>query len=182
MDILVTKRLTLRPPLEVDADAIAQNLQNPSVARMLTHVPSPYKVEDALTWINKVSEQKDALYFSIYRQKMLGVVSVRGNADGIPDLGYWLSQEAWGNGFMTEAARATLSHGFRKFGWEEVNSGAYEDNPASYAVLEKLGFEATGTAVHKNPTRQCDVTCKRVSLTRNRFEQMFGPLETDMAA
>ena len=182
MDILVTKRLTLRPPLEVDADAITQNLQNPAVARMLTHVPSPYSVEDAQVWINSLSAQENALYFSIYRQKMLGVVSVRENADGVPDLGYWLSQDAWGNGFMTEAARATLSHGFRKFDWQEIGSGAYEDNPASYAVLEKLGFKPAGTAVHSNPTRKCEIACKRVLLTRKRFEQMFGSLETDMAA
>ena len=42
MDILVTKRLTLRPPLEVDIDDIALFIGNRNVSRMLARVPYPY--------------------------------------------------------------------------------------------------------------------------------------------
>ena len=182
MDILVTKRLTLRPPLEVDAEAISNALQNPKISRMLTSVPSPYVPSDALEWINKCGSERDALHFCIYRQNLLGVVSVRPNAKGKIDLGYWLDEPVWGNGFMTEAARATLSYAFTKLGCNEIESGAYQDNPASLAVLEKLGFEPTGEATHSNVTRKCDVICKRSVLSKTRFEQMFGPLEGKEAA
>ena len=182
MDILVTRRLTLRPPLEVDADAITKALQNPNVTRMLTSVPSPYSVDDATDWIKRCGEQTDAAYFSIYREKFLGVVSVRPNTDGEMDLGYWLDQSAWGQGLMSEAARAVVSHAFRKFDLEEITSGAYEDNRASKAVLSKLGFEPVGTVRHSNPTRGCDVACTRMKVTRDGFEKIFGSLETDVAA
>jgi len=182
MDILVTRRLTLRPPLDVDAEAIVTALQNPDVTRMLTKVLNPYGLQDASDWIRRVDENKTSCYFSIYRQKFLGVVSVQTSSDGEADLGYWLDRGAWGQGFMSEAARATVSHAFRKFGFESISSGAYEDNRASMAILQKLGFEPDGEAMHDNPTRNCQVKCHRMRLTRSHFENMFGSLETNVAA
>lgn len=183
MDILVTRRLTLRPPLEVDAEAIAVALQNPNITHMLTSVPSPYSVDDALSFINEANADENSVHMSIYHQRLLGIVSVSPKNGNSADLGYWLDQPAWSKGYATEAARAVLSHAFRKFGHSEIHSGAYEDNPASLAVLSKLGFEETGTTQqHFNGTRNCEAPCKRVLLTRERFEHMFGSLETNVAA
>lgn len=186
MDILVTRRLTLRLPLDVDAEAITDALQDTNVSRMLSNVPSPYNHEDAVKWIKKTQKHAAAnsgdVSFCIYRHKFLGVVSVTTNDDGVPALGYWLERSAWGQGFMSEAARATVSHAFRKFGYDKIVSGAYEDNRASMTILEKLGFEPQGAIVDHNETRKCDVTCNQVVLTRARFEQLFGSLETSAAA
>ena len=182
MDILVTRRLTLRPPLEVDAEAIAKSLQNTDVSRMLTQVPHPYSVQDALDWIQSDANSPTASHFSIYRQTLLGVVSVVEKQDNEPVLGYWLDKHFWGQGFISEATRAAVSHVFRKFGYSTIRSGAYEDNRGSLAVLEKLGFESDGTKSLYNPTRNCDVNCKQMILKRERFEQLFGSLDTDVAA
>ncbi len=183
MEILVTKRLTLRPPLEVDADAITAAFQNTNITRNLSAAPNPYKRADALDWIENKASDPDAVNLSIHRQRLLGVVSVRKNSQGHYDLGYWLDEPAWGCGFMTEAARAALSHAFRKFGLSDVHSGAYEDNPASMAVLNKLGFEkGPEDERHFNPTRNCDVLCNRVILTRDHFISLFGDPETRQAA
>lgn len=183
MDILVTKRLTLRTPLEVDAEAITAALQNTNVTRNLTNVPSPYAMSDALEWIRKCANDDTSVHFSIYRQRFLGVISVRKNANGEADLGYWLDEQHWGQGLMSEAVRAVVSHAFRKLNLTEIHSGAYADNPASMAVLRKIGFEPTKTvAKHFNPTRNCEVPCERAKLTRERFERKFGSLETKAAA
>lgn len=181
MDILVTKRLTLRPPLEVDAEAIARELNNPNVSRMLSKVPAPYHEADAMEWLKRIQQKPDSCFFSIYRQTLLGVVSVD-KRDDIYNLGYWLGEDHWGQGYMSEAARAVLSYAFRVLGCETIQSGAYEDNPASAQILDNLGFEATRTIVDFNATRNCDVACMKVELTRQRFEQMFGPIETNVAA
>jgi RimJ/RimL family protein N-acetyltransferase len=182
MDILVTRRLTLRPPLDVDAEPIATALQNTDVARMLTNVPNPYGIEDAVKFIKRSGKDSGSSYFSIYHQRFMGVISVRINRDGEADLGYWLERSAWGQGFMNEAARAVVSHAFRKYGYECIQSGAYQDNRASIAVLQKLGFEPDGEQVHFNETRNCEVTCSRMVLTRQRFQNLFGSLETSAAA
>ena len=182
MDILVTRRLTLRPPLDVDAEAITAGLQDANVSRMLSNVPNPYTVVEANKWIKKTQNAKGDLYLCIYRHKFLGVVTIRKNEDGVANLGYWLEQSAWGQGFMSEAARAAVSHAFRKFGYDRIVSGAYEDNRASMTILEKLGFEPDRAIVDHNPTRKCEVTCNKVVLTRERFESLFGSLDTSAAA
>lgn len=181
MDILVTRHLTLRPPLDVDAEAITQALQNTSVTRMLTRVPNPYNLGDAKSWIEERQSKPDEVCFTIYRQKLMGVVSVE-EKDGMPDLGYWLTEESWNKGYMSEAARAVLSHAFRTRGYSSISSGAFEDNHGSLRVLEKLGFRFDGVEQHYSQTRQCEVSCKRAVLTRENFERQFGAIETNVAA
>ncbi len=83
---------------------------------------------------------------------------------------------------MSEATRAVVSHAFRKFGFDTIMSGAYEDNPGSMRILEKLGFKSTKAISHFNKTRNCEVSCERVALTRATFEQLFGPLDNTQAA
>jgi RimJ/RimL family protein N-acetyltransferase len=145
-------------------------------------VPNPYRIKDAVKFIKRIGDDTDSVYFSIYRQKFMGIVSVRTNENNEADLGYWLERSAWGQGFMSEAARAVVSHAFRKFGYADIHSGAYEDNRASMAVLQKLGFQSHGEQIHHNETRNCDVKCLRVKLSRERFEQLFGSLESSVAA
>ena len=181
MDILVTRRLTLRPPLEVDAEAIAKLLQNTNVSRNLTNVPHPYSLNDAYDWLGR-TQGDGTLNFSIHRQSLLGVIGLR-PVDGHVDLGYWLGEPYWGNGYISEAARAVVAYGFRRLEASEFHSGAYQDNPASLRVLEKLGFELTGqTEHHFCPTRGEEVPCTRMKLEQTAFERRFGPLEEARAA
>ena len=46
LNILVTKRLTLRSPLPVDAESVANALANPNVARMLSDTNVPTHSDD----------------------------------------------------------------------------------------------------------------------------------------
>ena len=174
MEIIVTRRLTLRPPLDVDAEAIARHLQDMRVSRNLTSVPHPYSLEDAHAWIEASRDDDPPAHFTIHREQLIGVVSVR-PVGGKVDLGYWLCPSHWGRGYMTEAARAALSRAFRNLDCDAVHSGAYVDNHGSLRVLEKLGFRETGgVAQHFCPTRDEEVPCKRVVLTRKNFDARFG--------
>ncbi|MEM9734069.1 MAG: GNAT family N-acetyltransferase [Pseudomonadota bacterium] len=180
LDILVTRRLTLRPPLEVDAEPMALALANPNTARMLSHVPNPYTVEDALEFI-KGTREKGA-YFSIYRQRFLGVVSIRPAHGKEANLGYWLEQSAWGQGYMSEATRAVVSWYFSKTDAPAIQSGYYEDNPASAAVLDKLGFQPVGEGRQDNATRKTSVKTISMELTQERFNAIYGEPNNTVAA
>ena len=60
------------------------------------------------------------------------------------ELGYWIAREYWGRGYATEAARAVLRLA-KVLGHREAGvAGHFIDNPASGAVLRKVGFEPTG--------------------------------------
>ena len=146
MHVLVTRRLTMRPPAPLDAEDIALWLSNWNVARMLARVPFPYHRKDAEEWIESLADQpQDHLVYTIHRERLIGVVSIEaGTAE--PVFGYWLAEPWHGKGFMTEAATALLAHAFETRGLEAVASAVFVDNPASLRVQEKLGFSLTGTA------------------------------------
>lgn len=57
------------------------------------------------------------------------------------DLGYRLLREAWGQGYATEAAAATLRYGFEVLGLERIVAIAQTGNLASLRVLEKCGMQ-----------------------------------------
>ncbi len=60
-------------------------------------------------------------------------------------LGYCYVQEAWGQGFATEAARALLGWGFDAMDLNRVQAETDTRNAPSARVLEKLGFLREGT-------------------------------------
>ena len=60
--------------------------------------------------------------------------------DDACELGYWLGQPFWGRGYMPEAAKELLRHGFEDLGMEVVWCGFYDGNQKSKRVQEKLGF------------------------------------------
>ncbi|MGX7896130.1 GNAT family N-acetyltransferase [Tsuneonella sp. HG222] len=60
---------------------------------------------------------------------------------GLPEIGWTLRADAWGQGFATEAARAMLVQAFEKFGHRAVVSQTSEANRGSWRVMERLGME-----------------------------------------
>lgn len=57
---------------------------------------------------------------------------------------YELTQEVWGRGIVTEAARACVQYAYGEVGMERVIAGADSPNTASLRVIEKLGMEYLG--------------------------------------
>jgi RimJ/RimL family protein N-acetyltransferase len=172
MDILVTKRLTLRPPLEVDLDDIAEFIGNPKVSRMLSKVPHPYFRKDAEEWLEHVTANIDAgryMAFTIHRERLIGAVSLTGFDDGVPILGYWLAEPAWGKGYATEASAAILAHAFNTRQVETVEAGMAKFNPASLNVQKKLGFKVTGEKSIWSVSRGEMVESWTTELTRRDF-------------
>lgn len=63
------------------------------------------------------------------------------------DLGYRFMQKAWGKGFATEAAFASLNYGFEKLGIPRIVGRAMPQNIASLRVLEKCGMQDLGDEI-----------------------------------
>lgn len=57
------------------------------------------------------------------------------------DLGYRLMKSAWGKGYASEAAAATLKFGFDSLGLDSITGRAHIDNTASLVILEKIGMQ-----------------------------------------
>ena len=60
------------------------------------------------------------------------------------DLGYRFLKKAWGKGYATEAAWATLQYGFGKLNLQRIVGRAMPQNKASRRVLEKCNMQYVG--------------------------------------
>ena len=56
------------------------------------------------------------------------------------EVAYALARAAWGHGFATEIATASLDVGFRQLGVKDIVAFTEPDNHASRHVMEKVGF------------------------------------------
>lgn len=59
---------------------------------------------------------------------------------GIPEMGWRLVREAWGQGYATEAAAAVFADGFGRLGFPEIWAFTAPDNLRSQAVMTRLGM------------------------------------------
>src|SRR3546814_11031633 len=65
---------------------------------------------------------------------------------GEVELGYWVARSYWGLGYATEAGRHMLDLA-RTLGIPRLTAAHFVDNPASGAVLRKLGFRPTARRI-----------------------------------
>jgi len=175
--VIRTARLVLRPLREGDDARIFALFANWNVMRFLSSPPWPYTPEDARTFVHsRLSGDSDAIG---------GAITLEGALIGITDvivkpasavqrergysLGYWLGEPYWGNGFMTEAARALLTHVFARIPDDTIYSGAFRENAASLRIQDKLGFTRDGEAMFFANPRGAEMPHVNTVLTRARF-------------
>ena len=70
----------------------------------------------------------------------VGVCGLRPRRENVPELGYHLRPEFWGQGLALEAARAAIEFGFDRLGATAIFAGHDPQNEASKKILLKLGF------------------------------------------
>ncbi|MDV7141745.1 GNAT family N-acetyltransferase [Tropicimonas sp. TH_r6] len=132
-----TPRLRLRPLRGDDADALARGVGPFEVSKWLSTVPHPYGLTEARDFIEHARTRPDTWAIE-QRGRLVGTISIGS------ELGYWLAQEAWGQGIATEAGFAVLDKWFADPAGQQLAASHFAQNTASGVVLEKLGFIYTG--------------------------------------
>lgn len=61
------------------------------------------------------------------------------------ELGYYIAEEYWGKGIMTEAVKQVCDYVFQKSDIIRIYGEPFAYNTASLRVLEKAGFQYEGT-------------------------------------
>ncbi|TPG54955.1 GNAT family N-acetyltransferase [Sphingomonas glacialis] len=162
-----TPRLTLRPPWPEDAPALTRAIAHESVAMKLARLPWPYTEADAAEWLAFPRTSTDATCLILSHDDayptVIGAMSIEARFDG-HELGYWLTPDAWGRGYATEAGEAMLGMARHALGLKRLQSGYFLDNPASGKVLAKLGFERTGEEMRHSVARGHAVPCATLEL------------------
>jgi RimJ/RimL family protein N-acetyltransferase len=153
---------------------IARLIDNRKVALMLARVPFPYTEDDARSFLAQLDQPDGEIVFGLYRKSdprcLIGLCGYDPVSLGKPDLGYWLGEPYWGQGYMSEAASAVRDHAFAEGGHALLYSGCRISNSGSQRVLEKIGFERIGLGHIFSRACGMNVPVHRFLLTRERWE------------
>lgn len=159
MPELTGTQFILRPYREGDADALARAANNPAIAaNLVSSFPSPYTREDANAWI--------ASCLIAPQEELRLAIDIRGSVSGgiglyprplwspyVFEMGYWLAEDHWGRGIVSEAVGLVVGYGFEAMNATRIQAFVYDWNLASARVLEKNEFQFEGrlrNAVHKD--------------------------------
>ena len=127
---LVTPRLLLRPWEDSDAQSLFACAKDPDVGPRAGWPPHA-SAEESLRVIRSVLSAKEC--YAICEKDSdaaIGAVELMLNGhteltdrDDECELGFWIGKEHWGKGYVTEAGRELIRHGFNYSGKDLFYSG-----------------------------------------------------------
>ena len=156
-----------------DKSDLAINLNNLKVLNNLRDgLPYPYTEDDAEDFIQMMlSADPDSTFaFAItLDNRVIGSIGVF-RKDNIhsrtAEMGYYIGEPYWGNGYMTNAIKQVCAYVFENTDIIRIFAEPFAHNIASCRALEKAGFQYEGTL--KSNAVKCGnvVDMKMYALTR----------------
>ncbi|MCQ4794274.1 GNAT family N-acetyltransferase [Anaerofustis stercorihominis] len=139
---------------------VAKHANNEKIASKLRDVfPYPYTYEDAEWYV------KDCI-LNEGNNNITRAIVINGEAVGSigvfvmddvykksAEIGYWLGEDYWGRGIMSEAVNIIIKEAFDRFDIVRIHAEIFSNNPGSKGVLEKAGFKFEGRkekSIYKN--------------------------------
>jgi RimJ/RimL family protein N-acetyltransferase len=145
---LTTDRLLLRQWTDADYEPFAALNADPVV---MEHFPAPVTREASDALIERVKPQIEKGDFGLWAVEVretgqfigftgLSVPSFEAHFMPAVEIGWRLSKDAWGKGYATEAALASLAFGFGPAGLDEIVSFTATTNLPSQRVMQRIGM------------------------------------------
>jgi RimJ/RimL family protein N-acetyltransferase len=172
--VLECERLLLRAPRLPDAESIVALAGNRKIAEMTALIPHPYGRADAEAWI-ALAPAADDVTLAVTRKTdgaFVGACGYAHNGNAEPELGYWIGEPYWNEGFATEAVRAVIDHAFAHVGLDAITSSCRVINASSRRVIEKCGFQWTGAGLFRVRSLKASVPADRFRLDRRTWEAL----------
>ena len=143
------ERCTVRPWRLDDAQSIASHANNRKIWLGVRDLfPHPYTIQDAHEFLQRaISEQPEMKFCIEMDGTAVGAIGVHPGQDvyqHAATVGYWLGEQFWGRGIMTEVVTAVTDFCFDNFPLRRISAEVFANNPASARVLEKAGFTFEG--------------------------------------
>lgn len=135
-----------------DAIDLASALSNKHIQDNLRDgLPYPYTEKDGRDYISAMlsANENDTFAFAItVDDKVIGSIGVFRQENihrQTAELGYYIAEEYWGKGIMTEAVKQICDYAFQNSDIIRIYAEPFSYNQASCRVLEKAGFQCEGT-------------------------------------
>jgi ribosomal-protein-alanine N-acetyltransferase len=156
---LHTERLVLRQWRDADREPFAALNDDPAV---MEHFPSRLTREDSDAMADRITTFLTEHGWGLWAVEVAatgtfigftGLAVPRFEAPFTPcvEVGWRLARSAWGHGYATEAARASVAHGFGPLALDEIVAMVVPANQRSQGVMRKLGMTRDAAADFDHP-------------------------------
>ena len=150
-----TERLVLRDWQRGDVAPFVRHTNTPAVMRWLGGVQDEAFFAATFERFEECRSAYGHCFWLVERQRgphalsgeILGFCGLkRTNVAGAPmpgafEIGWRMREDAWGQGFALEAAKASLAVGFQQFRAPCINAITVVQNRASWGLMERLGMK-----------------------------------------
>lgn len=84
------------------------------------------------------------------KNKILGTIylNMHDEKAKIAGIDYWIREDEWSKGYVTEASKCVLDFAFKKLKLNRIESCGAKDNPGTWKVMKKIGLKYEG--IRKN--------------------------------
>src|SRR5215467_3698124 len=120
MTVLKTERLILRPWRKEDVEALPSIANNRKIWMNVRDLfPHPYTSEDAQRWVSSCNTNPLHHNFAITKDDLLiGGIGLHLWTDvyrRVAEIGYWIGEPFWGQGYCTETVKKVCEWAFASF-------------------------------------------------------------------
>ena len=164
MTSIRTSRLLLRPATMDDVEAMHEVLTNETAMQFWSTLPHS-DIEQTRTWVGSMVDtnpEEGLDYIIEYKGKLIG----KAGCWRMPEIGFIIHPDYWGQGFVSEALAAIIPSIFKHFPAPALEADVDPRNAGSLAVLKKLGFAETGRG--ERTMKLGDEWCDSVYLSLKR--------------
>ena len=171
--VLSTERLVLRAPQESDVAELVTLADNRHVAEMLARMPHPYGEAEARAFLLMTRQCRTGTAYALTRKDdgaFVGCAGLNATDRGL-ELGYWIGEPYWKNGYATEAAHALVDLAFARTTVQVLHASCRVINPASRRVIHKCGFQYAGQGM-LNSIAAGQVPVERYRLDRRTWTSL----------
>lgn len=149
--VIETERLTLKPIVVDDSDALLEIFSDPEVMRYWNTAPW-VTIQDSIDFINESNDsmlRQESLVLGVYL-KSTGELAGKcmlfdyDKESKRAEVGFGLGRSCWGKGYISEAGEALIQYGFNSLGLRRIEAEIDPENQSSAKALEKLGFSREG--------------------------------------
>jgi ribosomal-protein-alanine N-acetyltransferase len=136
----------LRAFQHTDLQSLVKHANNYNIAKNLSNKFSfPYTQDHGIAFINlALSANPQEIFAITINGEAVGSIGVHPQQDFYcknAEMGYWISEDFWGNGIVPEAIKLMVDYGFKTFDITRIYARTFDTNLKSQKVLEKSGFK-----------------------------------------
>lgn len=148
---LETEHFNLRKINENDIAAIFNYGSNPNVSKQVSW-ETHQTVADTRVFVDMIVEGYEQGTKALWGMELKSTGKLVGTIDFVTiqerhrkaEIGYVLSEDCWGKGYMTEATRRIIAFGFEELQLERIQARCFVENEGSARVMEKVGMSFEG--------------------------------------